>query len=86
MYFNPARIGAVGQYATDKNIEVNQSASYNQTEGFFDTHRQIVEAALNVFMNRAKITYKDKPFKTSHILGDAERLDLDISSDFGMNL
>lgn len=82
MYFNPARVGAIGQYATDKNIETNQSASYNQTEEFFDIHRQIVEVALNIFMNRAKLIFKDKPFKSSHILGDPERIDLEISSDF----
>lgn len=83
MYFNAFRIGQGNQqYATNQNIQQTQAASYNQTEPFFDTHRQIIEAALNQLMNRAKLIYKDKPFKAAHIFSDAERLDLDLSGSF----
>lgn len=82
MYFNPERMGSIGQYATQTNTQINQAASYNQTEGFFETHRLIVEKALNAFMNVAKRLYKDKPHKTSHILDDPARIDLEHSSHF----
>lgn len=83
MYFNAFRIGQGNQqYATNQNIQQTQAASYNQTEPFFDIHREVIEAALNQLMNRAKIIYKDKPFKAAHIFSDAERLDLDLSGSF----
>jgi len=81
MYFNPSRIGAVGQYATNVNLEVSQAASYNQTESWFETHRQITEKALNAFMNRAKWLYKDKPHKLSRILDDISQKDLELTPD-----
>lgn len=81
MNFNSARIGAIGQYATNQSIQQQQSASYNQTEGYFETHRQIVEKALNAFMNRAKFLYKDNR-KTHFILDDVARTELEISPDF----
>ena len=82
MYFNPARLGAVGKYETNENVQVSQSASYNQTEHYFETHRQIVEEALNSFMNIAKSLYKDQPHKLAHIMDDPARMDMMISEDF----
>lgn len=81
MNFNDTRIGSIGQYTTNQNIQQAQSASYNQTEGYFETHRQIVEKALNMFMNRARIVYKDNE-KTKFILDDVARTELEISPDF----
>lgn len=81
MNFNDTRIGSIGQYTTNANIQQSQSASYNQTEGYFETHRKIVEKALNMFMNRARLVYKDNN-KTKFILDDITRTDLEISPDF----
>lgn len=82
MLFNQSRIGAIGQYATQTTTQTNQVASYNQTEGFFDTHRQIIEKALNGLINRAKQIYKDKPHRLEVILDDVARMDLKVSEDF----
>lgn len=82
MNSNPSRMGTIGQYATNQNIEYNTVASYNQTENYFETHRQIVEKALNMFMNRAKFIYKDREYKTSHILDDVSAADLKLGPDF----
>lgn len=60
MNFNDARIGAVGQYTTNENIVQSTSASYNQTEGFFDMHFKVAEKAINALINRTRILYKDK--------------------------
>jgi hypothetical protein len=79
MFFNNARMGAVGQYATSETTAVNQTASYNQTEAFFDTHRQIVEGALNALVNRAKHVYRDQPHKLDYIFDDVARADLELT-------
>lgn len=81
MNFNETRIGQIGEYTTNQNIQQSQSASYNQTEGYFETHRQIVEKALNMFMNRARLLYKDN-HKAHFILDDVARMDLEISPEF----
>lgn len=81
MNFNDTRIGSIGEYTTNQNIQQAQSASYNQTEGYFETHRQIVEKAINMFMNRARVVYKDNE-KTKFILDDVARTELEISPDF----
>lgn len=81
MNFNQARIGSIGQYTTNENIQQSQSASYNQTEGYFETHRKIVEKALNMFMNRARILYKDNE-KRKIVLDDVTRTELEISPNF----
>lgn len=82
MFFNPARIGAIGQYSTNEVVQQNQSASYNQTEGFFETHRLIIEKALNMFMNRAKFLYRKQDHKLKQILDDSSRMDLLLGADF----
>lgn len=81
MNFNDTRIGSIGEYTTNQNVQQAQSASYNQTEGYFETHRKIVEKALNMFMNRARMVYRDKE-KTKFILDDVSRTELEISPDF----
>jgi hypothetical protein len=81
MNFNDARMGSIGQYTTNANIQQSQSASYNQTEGYFETHRKIVERALNIFMNRARILYKTNE-KLKFILDDVAKTNLEISPDF----
>lgn len=81
MNFNDARIGSIGQYTTNENIQQSQVASYNQTEGYFETHRKIVEKALNQFMNRAKITFRNNN-KTKFILDDVTRMELEVSPEF----
>lgn len=81
MNFNDTRIGAIGEYSTNENIQQAQVASYNQTEGYFETHRKIVEKALNIFMNRARVVYKHKE-KTKFILDDVARIELEVSPDF----
>lgn len=81
MNFNDARMGAVGQYTTNENIIQSQSASYNQTEGFFDTHRQILEKAVNALVNRARIMYKNTP-ESQYIYDDISRILADVSPDF----
>jgi len=78
---NDARIGAIGEYSTNQNVQQSQIASYNQTESYFETHRQIVERALNAFMNRAKMLYKTNN-KRFFILDDVTRTELEISPDF----
>lgn len=79
--FNDARIGSIGQYSTNQNVQQQQSASYNQTESYFETHRQVVEKALNAFMNHAKRLYKDNN-KRFFILDDVARTELESSPDF----
>lgn len=59
MYFNNGRIGALGQYANSTNIQTNQNASYNQTALFFESHRMVVEKALQGLLNYARFFYKD---------------------------
>lgn len=81
MNFNDYRIGAIGQYATNQNVQQAQTASYNQTEGYFETHRKIVEKALNLFMNKARILYRDNE-KIKMILDDVSRMELELSPDF----
>lgn len=82
MLFNDARVGAIGEYATNNNTRANQSASYNQTEDFFDTHRKIVERALNGLINIAKTVYKDKPHRKELIFDDITLAELESSGDF----
>lgn len=82
MYFNEARMGSVGQYSNAANTQINQSASYNQTEGFFETHRLIVERMLNGLMNRAKHVYRDRPEKLSVIMDDVSAIDLELMQNF----
>lgn len=81
MNFNDARIGSIGEYTTNQNIQQQQTASYNQTEGYFETHRKIVEKALNMFMNRARLVYKNN-HKRSFIMDDVARTELEMSPDF----
>lgn len=81
MNFNDARIGSIGQYSTNQNVQQQQSASYNQTESYFETHRQIVEKALNAFMNHAKRLYRNDN-KRFFILDDVARIELESSPDF----
>jgi len=81
MNFNETRIGSIGQYTTNQNIQQSQTASYNQTEGFFETHRKIVEKALNMFMNRARLIYRHNE-KTKFILDDITRTELEVSPEF----
>lgn len=80
MNSNPTRMGAIGQYSTNENIVSSQSASYNQTEGYFETHRKIVEEALNMFINRARLLYK-KNEKRHIIFDDISRTELEIEPD-----
>lgn len=82
MRSNQNRIGAVGQYATNENIKMNTAAAYNQTENYFDTHRQITEKVMNALLNRAKYVYKQNPEKLSHILDDMAAADLELSAPF----
>ena len=82
MFFNPARIGAIGQYATNTNIEASSSASYNQTEDFFETHREIVERSVNALMNRAKMVYKKNPERIRHIFDDVTYTEFILRPDF----
>lgn len=79
MFFNPSRIGAIGEYATTQNTVQNQSASYNQTEALFETHRLIIEKMLSGLMNRTKFVYRNQPEKVARILGDLEALDAELS-------
>lgn len=81
MNFNDYRIGSIGQYATNQNTEQAQSASYNQTEGWFETHRLIVERAINCFMNRAKFIYRHNE-KSKFILDDIARTELEVAPEF----
>ena len=80
MNSNPTRMGAIGQYSTNENIVSSQSASYNQTEGYFETHRKIVEHALNMFINRARLLYK-KNNKRHIIFDDVTRTELEMQPD-----
>jgi hypothetical protein len=82
MYFNEARIGTIGQYANATNVQQNQGASYNQTEGFFETHRLIVEKMLNGLMNRAKHVYRERPEKLAVIMDDVSAVDLEMAANF----
>lgn len=82
MYFNDARLGSIGQYSNAVNTQVNQSASYNQTEGFYETHRKIVEKLLNGVMNRAKHVYRDNSEKIAIIMDDVEAADFELSQNF----
>jgi len=82
MFFNEARMGSIGQYSNAVNTQVNQSASYNQTEGFFETHRLIVEKMLNGLMNRAKHVYRDREEKLSVIMDDVSAVDLELMQNF----
>lgn len=82
MHFNPARIGAIGQYTTQKNIEASTGASYNQTEGFFETHREIVERAITALLNTSKMVYKKNPERIKHIFDDVTYTDYVLSPDF----
>jgi hypothetical protein len=77
---NDARVGAIGQYTTNQNAQQSQNASYNQTEAYFETHRQIVEKALNAFMNQARCLYKYNN-KRFFILDDVARTELEITPD-----
>lgn len=81
MNFNDTRIGSIGEYTTNQNIQQSQSASYNQTEGYFETHRKIVEKALNAFMNRAKFIYRNNN-KTKFIFDDITRTEFEVSPEF----
>lgn len=78
--FNDSRMGSIGQYSTNQNIQQSQSASYNQTEGLFETHRLIVEKALNAFMNRARYIYRDN-IKRFLALDDVARTELEMNPD-----
>lgn len=82
MLFNDARIGAIGEYATNTNTRANQSASYNQTEDFFDTHRKIMERALNALINKAKVVYKDQDHRNEIIFDDITLAELKSNPDF----
>lgn len=80
MNFNEARIGAVGQYTTNENIVQSTSASYNQTESFFNTHFKVAEKALNALVNRTRILYKNKP-DADYVYDDIARILANITPD-----
>jgi hypothetical protein len=82
MLFNNSRIGAIGEYATNSNTRDNQTASYNQTEDMFDTHRKIVERALNAAVNVGKKIYKDQPHRHEVIFDDVTLAELQTTEDF----
>lgn len=70
MFFSPARIGSIGQYATQANIQSNQTASYNQTENFFKTHREIIDAALTGYLKLLRYSAKKHPERYENVLDD----------------
>lgn len=70
MFFSQARIGSVGQYATQANIQSNTSASYNQTEHFFKTHREIVDRALTGYLKLIRYNAKKNPEMYENVLDD----------------
>ena len=80
--FNMHRVGQGGQYATNGNITQQQQSSYNQTESMFETHRLIVEAALNRLMNVARMYYKDNPELLKNILSPTSMVELEVGYPF----
>lgn len=80
--FNPHRVGQGGQYATNGNIVQQQQSSYNQTEPMFETHRLIVEAALNRLMNTARLYYKENPHLLKNILSPTSMVELEVGYPF----
>ena len=80
--FNAHRIGQGGQYATNGNIMQQQQSSYNQTEPMFETHRLIVEAALNRLMNVARMYFKDNPHLLKNVLSPTSMVELEVGFPF----
>lgn len=80
--FNTHRIGQGGQYATNGNIMQQQQSSYNQTEPMFETHRLIVEAALNRLMNVARLYYKENPELLKNVLSPTSMIELEVGYPF----
>jgi len=80
--FNMHRVGQGGQYATNGNIVQQQQSSYNQTEPMFETHRLIVEAALNRLMNIARMYYKENPHLLKNILSPTSMVELEVGYPF----
>ena len=76
MYFNDARLGAIGQYANQVNTESNQVASYNQTALFFEQHRKIVEKALTSFLDRGRQWFKERPDEAKKYFDDISLAEL----------
>lgn len=70
MFFSQSRIGAVGQYATQANIQSNNSASFNQTENFFSTHRKIIDKALTGYLKLLRYSARKNPEKYENVLDD----------------
>lgn len=91
MFFNDARLGAIGQYATGVNTETNQVASYNQTARHFEIHRKIMEKALQGFLCRARHYYKDNLNQAAVFLDDISLAELQVGpyssyKDMGVHL
>jgi hypothetical protein len=75
--FNAHSVGQGSQYATNGNIVQQQSASQNQGEPFMETHRRVVEAAMNRLMNVARLYYKDNPQELKYVLSPSSLIELE---------
>lgn len=82
MYFSSARLGSASQYANTTNINSQQQASTNQTEPINETHRIIVEKALQSLMDKARLHYKDHPEQVEHILSPVSLMELKAGREF----
>lgn len=75
--FNEFRMGQGGQYANQSSVEQGVTSSYNQTEEMFDTHRKIVEKAVNRLFNIARIYYKENPELLKNVLSPMSYMELE---------
>lgn len=80
--FNEYRMGQGGQYANRQSVEQGVNSSYNQTEEMFDTHRKVMEAAVNRLFNIARIYYKNNPELLRNVLSPTSYLELEYGFPF----
>lgn len=82
MNFTPGRIGQVGQYTTQANLQIQQSASYNQTESYFQTHNKLWEKILQSAINKKRYILRHKDFEARQVLSDTSLAEMTMMDDF----
>ena len=81
MYSNPAKLGNISPYATNRNMELSHYSSDLQMMRFFERRRIIKERVLKALLNYALIAYKDNERIKGNILDDTSRMYFDLNYD-----
>ena len=73
MYYNKSKLGQLGQYTTNQNVQMASQGADRQMAKFHNKHRDIVQQALSRFLDNVLIAYRDNEHKKSILFDDFSR-------------